>query len=178
MLTSQNNFEKSQKLSNLASDAIEAEKDSPGFMEPGSKIKKKRGPKGPWKNKSAGVTGQSGPASSVGEGQTHPSSGPTPVDPIAELLPLTTQVTLFYSNFLVQFAEDEKARLDKQTETVMAHTSAVCLQQYFPNAMGTHASLIVLMLIVGQTSFNAYSLRQQNLEKLREEKRQREAMRQ
>ena len=158
--------EPKSKIANLASDAAATEKQSPGFMEPGSKIKGKRGPKGPWKHKDEK---EAGPQAAQGPAQK------PPVDPVAELMPVTSQVTEFYSNFLIQFAEDDKAGLEPGIKQTMAHTGAVCLNQYFPNAMGVHAPLIVLLCIVGQTSFNAYMMRQMNLEKLKEQKRRQNA---
>ena len=159
-------FSNGAKLSSLANDAAEIEKTSGGFMEPG--LKRKRGrPAGSKKKSDEGHSGQtigglSGPSPS--------GTGAAPsVDPIAELMPLTTALTSFYSGFLVQIAEDERARLDKTTSDTLSHTTAVCMNQYFPNAMGKHASLVVLLCIIGQTSFTAYQLRKENLAKLMKE---------
>ena len=152
----------------MASEAAVIEKSGPGFMEPGDKIKKKRGPKGPWKNKEP-------EAPSVSQSQS-PGLAPQ-TDPVSELLPVTNQLAIFYSKFLVQFAEDERAALNQETQNHISHASAVCLNQYFPDAMGKHAALVVLLCIVGQTSFTAYTLRSQNLEKLKDQKRRQEAQR-
>lgn len=160
---------KAEKISSLAMEASEVEKDSPGFMEPGSRVKGKRGPKGPWKHKEHMNGGTPDPANQ--------KPGAQPLrDPVAELRPLTDQAVTFYSNLLVQYAEDERARLVPQTHEILSQSSAMAMNQYFPNAIGAHASLIVILLVVGQTGMNAHHLRRENLEKLRAEKAMRDSI--
>lgn len=97
----------------------------------------------------------------------------TKVDPIQESMQLTGPLVEMYSNMLVQIAEDERARLNSETKSTMVHTSAVVINQYF-GGIGEHAALITLAMVTASTSFNAWKLRAENLEKLREEKRQRD----
>src|ERR1700726_1762505 len=104
-------------LHDLVGEAAQAEAQSPGFMEPGAKLKKKRGPKGPWKH-----------TEKTAAGDTTTAAGPVnlltpPVDPIKELQPLTDQLTIFYSNMLVQIAEDERAALSGETQKIMSHST-------------------------------------------------------
>jgi len=158
-----------EKLTNLASDAASIEKDGGGFMNPGEKRKR-----GPYKKR-----GQAGPENGVNQtrstakDQPSVASGPA-IDPIKELKPLTATVVGMYSNVLQMYAEDERARPDDKTQDCMAEASAACLHQYFPDTFGKHAALILLATIVGTTSFNAWILRRENLEKLKRERRETE----
>lgn len=143
-----------------------------GFMEPGTTRKRGR-PKG--STKKVGSTPGSSFDSGVSPGGTSASSHQVPhVDPIAELMPLTTGLASFYSNMLIQIAEDQRAALTKEKSDIIAHTSAVCLNQYFPGALGAHASAIVLGVTVLETSLTAVRLRKENLEKMREEFRRKQ----
>ena len=148
-------------LSSLASDAASIEAEGGGFMKPGEKRKRGR----PKKTEAAAPT--KAPAGATTSGG--PSNGPQ-VDPITELLPLTKTTTALYSNVLVMYAEDERARPDKNTQDALSHAQAACLVQYFPNSFGNHAALILLATIIGSTGFNAWALRRENLEKLKAEK--------
>ncbi len=152
-----------EKLNIMAEDAA-AQAGQNQFMSPGRKRGRPRKVPGDG----------SGEAKKMGPKPQPGSVGPVPqVDPIAELMPLTMGLASFYSNMLVQIAEDERAKLSKEKSDLIAHCSAVCLNQYWPGALGKHASAIVLAVTVGETSFVAYRLRKENLERLREEARRR-----
>lgn len=161
------------KLSHLAEKSKEHALDG-GFMEPGTTRKKRGRPMGSTSKDrpQPGVHGHGGPQAK--DGVSSPNGG-APRDPIADLMPLTTGLASFYSNMLVQIAEDERARPGKDKETAVAQLSAVCLNQYFPNAFGVHAAAITLCIVVAETSFTAISIRRENLEKYRAEARRRQA---
>lgn len=165
-----------EKLSHLAEKSKEHAHEG-GFMEPGTTRKKRGRPAGSGKGQSqSGVHGFGGSQTGTGGDRPSPlgSNGPQR-DPIAELMPLTTGLASFYSNMLVQIAEDERARPGKDKELAVAQLSACCLNQYFPNAFGLHAAAITLCIVVAETSFTAVRLRKENLEKYRAEARRRQA---
>lgn len=154
-----------EKLNIMAQNA-KAETSAGGFMNPGAK---RRGRRPGSKNQA-----RSGPGVAGGTSGPGPMAGGTPqphVDPIAELMPVTKGLATFYSNFLVQIAEDERAKLTEEKHAVISHTAAVCLNQYFPGVLGAHAALIVLSVTVLETGMSAMRFRNENLEKLREEKK-------
>lgn len=172
-----------EKLNNMASDAADLNKEV-GFMDPGAERKRKSGSGRHKKDctceKCVARRSSSGP--SLGRQRIIGGPGeelPRPqVDPIQELMPVTTGLVSFYSNWLVQIAEDERARLTKEKSDVLAHTSAVCLNQYFPGVLGSHAALIVLCVTVAETSFAAVKLRRENLEKMKAEARRQQGVNQ
>jgi hypothetical protein len=160
-----------EKLEQMASNA-RAEVGDHGFMNPGAKRRGRGRPRGS-KNGAKHVDPHGDPAGPIDQSL---NENRQQVDPIQELMPLTHGLASFYSNFLVRLAEDERARLTKEKSDIIAHTSAVCLNQYFPGALGSHASAIVLGVTVLETSMVAIALRKENLEKLREEyKRKKQA---
>lgn len=149
----------SSKLENLASDAASIEKEAGGFMQPGEKRRRGR----PRKDPNAPPKEQAQP-------------NPQVKDPIPEIKTLTKPVVGLYSNVLVMYAEDEKAALNDQVQEALSETSAQCLHQYFPDTFGKHTALIVLTLTVGSTFLNAWRIRKENIEKMKEEKAHRESM--
>lgn len=150
----------SEKLNIMATEAGDLAGQK-GFMNPGAERKKRGRPR---KDQGAGPQK---PAHDPIPGST--VNVAPPIDPIAELMPLTTALATFYSQFLVQIAEDERVALTKDKHQLVAHTSAVCLNQYMPGVLGKHASAIVLIVTIAETSFVAYRLRMENLARLRKE---------
>lgn len=157
-------MDSTQNLSSLANDAASIEAEGGGFMKPGEKRKRGRPKKGTTVGTATFEGTQKSQATPGG-----PSNGPQ-IDPTTELLPLTKTITQMYSNILVMYAEDERAKLDSPASDALSHASAACLVQYFPNSFGTHAALILMASIVGTTGFNAWILRRENLAKLKAEK--------
>lgn len=154
-----------QKLDHMANQAAEHIGDSGGFMEPGTK---KRGrPKGS-KDKRSGPTQDPG-ARTQGSSTNSAAGGPT-VDHTAELIPLVRPLWLIADRTAVEYAGDERAALGADRLQVLVQTSAQCLNQYLPDVLGKHAPLCVMLVTVMQWSVIVYSVRRDNIEKIKRER--------
>lgn len=171
----ENNLEGPAKVKAMAEEAKQIDQ-SQSFMEPGTKTEgKKRGPKGPWKNKK-----DSGGAAGMGSAGNGPTllSGPTPEQIQAETIKSLEQIldplwSLIDAQAVAWAGDDRRASLGERKPLVV-HTSAICLNQYFPDALGRHAPLILLTVTVATWSVGVFAVRADNIRKLREEKRLRD----
>lgn len=153
-----------EKVKVMAQEAKEIDKES-SFMEPG--LKKKRGPKGPWKNKA-----QSGPSV-----QTAPTPNPEAVqeETVNTLKQIIGPVWQVIDSGAVKWAgDDERAALGKERLEIVTHTSAVCVNQYFPDALGKHAPLILLTVTTLTWGVTVFAIRRENIQKLLKEKKERD----
>lgn len=152
-----------EKLEKLAQDAAQ-EKGAASFMDPGSKKKRGRPPGS--KNKAAGSTGAA----------REPDEILPPPDMEKEretLKPVIAPVFNLMSLAGVKIAEDERAAINENTQTMMTHCAAGCVAKYLPG-ISQHADAICLSLMMTNWMMTVWLLRRENLAKMREEVRSRQ----
>lgn len=155
-----------EKLQNMALDAKEASATN-GFMQPGTKSKGRGRPKGS-KNEKSGAPKDAGrgPDSSNDPGRP---GGPN-TDHTAELIPLVRPLWLMADRMALEYAGDNRASLGAERMQILVQTSAQCLNQYLPDMLGKHAPLCVLLVTVMQWGVVVYSVRQDNIQKMKDVK--------
>lgn len=149
----------SLSLDQLKND-VQGEDSADTFMEPG---KKRRGrPKGS-KNKSSDTQ----KVNPMGGGSDLP---PTPdVEQTKKLVRPAVEAISFMG---VKIAEDPSAAMQPTELEIIVETSALCINQYLPGVLGTHANAIVLSVTLAQWSLRVWLLRQAKLEELKQKTNQ------
>lgn len=150
----------SQSLDQLKND-VQAEDSADTFMEPG---KKRRGrPKGSKNQK----TSDAQRVNPVGGSAELP---PTPdVEQTKKLVRPAVEAISFMG---VKIAEDPAAAMQPTELEIIVETSALCINQYLPGVLGTHANAIVLSVTLAQWSLRVWLLRQAKLEELKQKANQ------
>ncbi len=148
-----------QKLNNMAQEVKSVEGDST-FMNPGEKKKRGR-PKG-WKK-------EAGPQSSPVMGVNPAVSDNT--ETFKKILqPLWETVSAAAG----EITGEEEARMKPQELELMTSSSAACINQYFPNALGQHANLLLFVTVSSIYSGRVWLLYQAKLKMIHELRLKRE----
>lgn len=150
----------SLSLDQLKND-VQGEDSADTFMEPG---KKRRGrPKGS-KNKTSDSNAQ----------RVNPMGGPdVPPTPDVEQTKKLVRPAVEAISFMgVKIAEDPGAAMQPTELEIIVETSALCINQYLPGVLGTHANAIVLSVTLAQWSLRVWLLRQAKLEELKQKANQ------
>lgn len=141
------------KLDDLAREAASVEADSTGgFMKPGQQVKRGRGrPK-----KEPGAQGTTGGTSHQAPGAGGLSG--TTVDNTETYKQILSPVWQTVSQVAVQITQEPQAGMTTNEHALITQSSAACVQQYVPDALGRHANLVLLMASLGTWSGRVYLL--------------------